>query len=282
MLKQALLLACLAANVSCTNRTVNWYVSIDSTNSTLNQMNANAVKQNKGVFSQLQLAWGPGMPDSGTLSGWNNETAVNAWLSMYKPLGVPVVPVVVNLINATTMHGLYKDPSGYAQQLVSIGKRYGFSGFNFDYEPEAPKDSDAKAYAEFLKAVNTILVSEGFTLSIWVAAWSGALNNYGVLAKSGIQYLQDMSTYGGASNSAVDHYVNAIKDATGSAAQAGIGLGPYHTDYWTDAKARQFISHATEKGCTSLDIFRLLMDGVNDWPAPYWYPVLQDFLSGKI
>ena len=284
MFKAASLLACITTAMSSANRTVNWYVSIDDTNSTLNQMNADAMKQHKSVFSQLQPAWGPGMLPNCSLEGWKNQTAVNEWLSMFKQTGVPIVPVVISLSNATTMHQLYKDPTGYANQLVAIGKMYGFAGFNFDYEPQHPRDRDAKSYSAFLKSVNDIVVAEGFTMSIWVASWSEALNQYGVLANSGIQFLQDMSTYGGGLDIdiTVDIYVLKIKDATGSTSQAGLGIGPYHTKYWTDTNARRFISHATSKGVVNLDIFRLLMDGVNNWPAPFWYPVLQDFLDGKI
>eukprot|EP01064_Diplonema_japonicum_P030616 TRINITY_DN5247_c0_g1_i1.p1 TRINITY_DN5247_c0_g1~~TRINITY_DN5247_c0_g1_i1.p1 ORF type:complete len:300 (+),score=66.77 TRINITY_DN5247_c0_g1_i1:42-902(+) len=284
---KAIVLACLASTVSCanSNRTISWYIGVDS-NDTLSHANANAVAEHKELFTQLLLWWGPGVPDNGTLTGWDNEAAVHQWLSIFKPFGLPITPCVIDIDNATIMHEIYKAPTEFAQKLVSIGKKYGFQGFNFDYEPEYPTDTHAQEYASFLDTVIPILHAEGFTLSVWVASWSQALNKYSMLCKTGVQYLMDMSTYGGSPMHQMKDTVNAftkdIREGMGNTTQAGVGLGPYKTDYWTPSNTREFISYSASKGVNNLDIFRLLMDGEHNWPAPFWWPILEDFMNGTI
>lgn len=289
---------CILCHFFCTSigncGSITWWVNAGESNET-DVANVAAIKQHSTLFNQLQINWPGGCSSDGNLSNWfSQEERINQWLSLYQPLNIPIVPAVVCINNRTTMHNnLY--PSSQAQQfantLVSIAQKYNFSGFTFDYEPQQPVDDANNAsllYEEFLNIVNGILTQHGLMLTVWVADWSNALNHYGTLAKSDINALQDMTTYPSTPGIPFDvelglmeQFLDEINSGVGSIGQACVGLGCYRTKFWDSRKLDKLIDKYIESGGTKLCIFRLLMDGTNNWPPDYWYDSLEMFVNNS-
>ncbi len=80
----------------------------------------------------------------------------------------------------------------------------------------------------------------------------------------------------------MEGFMDSIQSSTGSLSQAGVGLGPYKTDYWTPENLDFVIANFTGNGGERLDIFRLLMDGTNNWPPEYWWTSLEQFMNGTL
>ena len=116
-------------------RAINWWVNIEGnpTPTSTDIANVQTITAHKHLFSQIQIAWGPGCTDNGDLSAWwIQHNTVETWLGLYKPLKIPIVPAVVCITNATIMHqDIYSNASGFANALVDIAKHYGFAGFTF-------------------------------------------------------------------------------------------------------------------------------------------------------
>eukprot|EP01084_Bolivina_argentea_P256255 431358_1 len=289
-MRMLILLFCfLIANVSTTvtNRQIIWWANVGE-DATTDANNVNTIKQHINLFSGLQLNWPPGS-QALSLNNWYNQTsAVSKWLSLYAPLNIPLFPTVLSTSNATIMKKyIYTNVTYYASQLINIAKIYGFSGYNIDYEPQPDySDRDPESYTNFLQSLTTILKTENLKLFIWVADWSEAINDYGLLVKSGVNALQDMTTYHKPTLEEellqINYYMNQIYNSVKSYDQCGIGLGPYAENEWNEKKLNIVLSNITNNGGYIVDIFRILMDGTNNWPPNYWYTSLDKFMNGTI
>lgn len=165
-----------------------------------------------------------------------------------------------------------------------MAAHYGFDGYQIDYEPQWPRDpapDAAQRFADFLKAFSTAMTAKGMRLTVAVATWSNVLVRADLLSASGVSELQDMETYGGATPALVAQLYDGVKKGTGNLDAAGIGLGPYVTNYWTPANLNSTLAYIQQQGGSRVDIFRLLMDGTNNWPADWWFPPLEAFASGE-
>lgn len=269
------------------NRTVIWWVNVGEDSATDNN-NVDTIKLHKELFSGLQLNWSPGS-QALTLNNWYNQTnTINKWLSLYTQLNIPLYPTVLSTSNATIMKDyIYTNVTYYGQQLVDIAKLYGFQGYNIDYEPQPDySDRDPQSYKQFLQSLTDILHEENLKLFIWVADWSDALDHYGILAQSGVDGLQDMTTYHKPTLEEellqIDLYMDEIYSSMQSYDVCGVGLGPYATKEWDERRLNEVLSHISSKGGNIVDIFRLLMDGTNDWPPDYWYTSLSKFMNGTL
>ena len=185
---------------------------------------------------------------------------------------------------------IYPNATNFALTLVDISNTFGFAGFTFDYEPQSPVDNNANSaqlYKDFLTTVTSIFHKNGLVLTVWVANWSKALNNFGLLAESGVDELQDMETYGGYSMEQELKWMFEFLDDIGgdnkdNLSQAGVGLGCYQTTYWNQSLLNQMIGNMTQHGGYKIDVFRLLMDGKNNWPPTYWWKSLEMFMNGTL
>lgn len=142
-------------------------------------------------------------------------------------------------------------------------------------------------YSAFLSTVNQIFRDNDLVLTVWVADWSDALNDYGLLGQSGVNALQDMETYGGGSMEQELKYMNRffssiISDGVDHLPQAAVGLGCYKTDFWTFDSLNNVLRNITHRGGSKIAIFRLLMDGTNNWPPEYWWDSLDMFMNGTL
>ena len=108
------------------DRSINWWVNVVGNTST-DQANVATIMQHKQLFSQLQVAWQPGCTSNGDLSPWWWQSQqVETWLSLYKPLNIPIVPAVICIVNATIMHNnLYPNATDFSLTLVDIANTFG-------------------------------------------------------------------------------------------------------------------------------------------------------------
>ena len=271
-----------------TERTISWWIDIGDT--ATNKANIQVIREHKDLFSRIQIDWTPGCTVDGDLSAWTEEShRVESWLSLYKPLKIPIIPVVICINNATIMHDtIYPNATNFALELIDIGTKFGFSGYIFDYEPEYPPDNDANSsylYMEFLTTITNIFHENNLILLVNVADWSDALNNFGYLAESGCDELHDIETYYASSMEQEVEYMmefldDIIDDRQDFLSQAGVGLGCYKTDFWNPTMLNQVIQNMTQNGGYKIDIYRL--DTQYDWPPQYWYQSLEMFMNGTL
>eukprot|EP01084_Bolivina_argentea_P318364 552091_1 len=273
--------------LSIDKRTINWWVNVGY-NKTIDEQNIAAVKAHSNLFSELQVCWQPGCTADGKLTNWYEyESNVTEWLSLWKPLNIPLVPGAICMTNSKIMHSVvYPNATGFANTLVDIAKKYGFVGFNFDYEPNNPPDNNPSAatdYKAFLTTVTDIFHANNLKLKVWVNRYMETLKDYSLLVQSNVDELQDMSSYGGYPLNEeflwLSQYFGPINNTMGNVSQAGVGLGPYLTDYWNYSLLNEMIGNVTQMGGYKLDIFRLLMDGVTDLPPSYWWESLAMFMN---
>lgn len=270
-------------------RQISWWVNVGES-STTDIANVQTIRDHSNVFSEIQPCWDQGCTNDGNLSIWfTEEDAINAWLSLYTPLNIPLVPSALCIVNSTVMHeNLYPNAAQFGQTLVKIAQKYNFQGFTFDYEPQWPPDNSSNSsamYKDFLTVVNQILVENSLKLAVWVADWSPTLHNFGSLAESGINALQDMETYGGFDTMTTEldfmyEFLNGVNSTMKSMNQACVGLGPFEKSFWNVTRLNGMISNITAFGGTKLCIFRLLMDGQNNWPPDFWWDSLTTFIQG--
>jgi hypothetical protein len=107
--------------------------------------------------------------------------------------------------------------------------------------------------------------------------------------------MQLMSTYAHPSSYRliISDYFRAVKEGDdGRLRKAGVGIDVYydgrngHARDWTDENAREFVRlrYVVREGGSSLNIFRLLKDGVgrHDWPHDdFWWRIFEEFVSGE-
>jgi len=97
-----------------------------------------------------------------------------------------------------------------------------------------------------------------------------------------------MSTYGNDTiknlEYLTDDFLGKIAKSVSSLESAEIGLGPYFVTYWNETNLRSFMEYVWKNGGKKVAVFRLLneADGGARWPADFWWPILQDFVDGRI
>eukprot|EP01084_Bolivina_argentea_P314150 544120_1 len=278
-------------NINPNGRMISWWVNIESDDTT-NKNNIEVFSNYSHLVSRIYTSWDPGCPPNGDLSSWfTQKSKVESWNNMYQTLNKPLLPCAISVVNSTLMHDkIYPSAIQFAQQLVQIAAMYNFSGFTFDYEPEYPADKSpnaAQLYTNFLTTVEEILYANNLQLTVWVANWSPAFNNFGLLATSNVDELCDMETYGGNGGYTfqqvlnwMEGFVTSINKTRGDFAQAGVGLGPYQTKWWTPDYLNWIIGNMTQIGGYKLDIFRLSQS--DNWPPDYWWPYLDQFMNGTL
>lgn len=219
---------------------------------------------------------------------WSDEEFISSWNEPLKSLDTLVLPYLLDIDNSTMMHMVMSNSTAFVSDAISIAKKYEFNGWFIDYEDEYPSDTDpskTENLAEFLTELADALHEEGMELTICVASWSPLLADYKTLASSSVDELQQMSTYAMSDPEEYEPFITDYFDKIDNPDKAGVGIGVYYDggEYeqeWDEESARKFVQFVKESGGTRLDIFRLLKNGVNDWPKDdFWWDVLGEFLD---
>lgn len=272
------------------NRRISWWFDVAG-NVTVDAANAAAIRAHRSVFSRV-MPYNANIPLDGNVSyWWSDEQSVRGWVQPLQDLGVPVLPYLLDIDNATQMHLVYSNASKVVEDSVAIALHFGFQGWFIDYEDEYPPDTSpqkSQKLATFLTQLGGALQKQNMSLTICVAGWSKLLSDYTALANTPVSELQLMSTYSRPSNyqALISDYFSKVKAGAGDLRKAGVGLGIYYDgrngypNEWSEQSARSFMQYVTAQGGSSLDIFRLYQKEKYDWPhEEYWWRVLEEFIN---
>lgn len=228
--------------------------------------------------------------DGNLTEWWEDEDFIATWNEPLKTLDTKVLPYLLDIDNSTQMHAVMSNSTSFIEDAVNIAKKYEFNGWFIDYEDEYPPDTSPSAsddLADFLGDLTNALHKEGMELTICVASWSELLSDYGAIAESGVDELQQMSTYAMSNPDEYEPFIKGYMSGVGNPDQAGVGIGVYYdgVEYereWDYDSAVRFVRFFMENGGTRLDVFRLLKDGFNDWPKEdWWWEVFEEFMEGN-
>lgn len=231
-----------------------------------------------------------------TLVRWGHDEYINSWNKPLQQMGIPVLPYLIDIDNATQMQLVYDNNTAFIADAVAVAEHYGFQGWFIDYEDEYPPDKSPNKVEKlraFLNELGAALKAKHMQLTICVASWSGLISNYSALASTAVDELQLMSTYAestpGDFEPTIDSYFSAVKKGdNGSLRKAGVGVGIYYDGHgypqeWNATNARAIVEYVAKQGGKGIDVFRLADEGSEVWPREeFWWDVLSDFVTGKI
>ncbi|HDI02354.1 MAG TPA: hypothetical protein ENF93_01775 [Ignisphaera sp.] len=122
------------------------------------------------------------------------------FLEFMKKLGIKVMPMVVTA-NSEWVRKLVTDPSAiesFAIELINLAKKYGYIGFNIDFEVSIPEN--AADFANFIDIVAKRLHRYGLIVTVDVPAkrmeWPSrytATYDYGLLGKTDVDAIMIMA-----------------------------------------------------------------------------------------
>jgi len=285
LISASFVMACVAN----TDRQISWWYNLGSDE--LNGNNLKTITAHKNVFSRVMPFFGyAGLELDGNLTHWweIGDEAVKKWNAPLQELQIPVLPYIIDIDNSTQMHIIMANSTAWIEDAVAIAKHNNFQGWFIDYEDEYPPDNtenNTENLAKFLNEFGDALHAEKMELTICVAAWSNLLADYATLSSSSVDEIQNMQTYDMNTTEAYQPFIDDYLVKTNDTTKAGLGLGVYYdgNNYpraWNETTARGIVDYFAKAGGLKLDVFRLNMDGTNDWPSDnFWWSVFEDFLK---
>ena len=118
---------------------------------------------------------------------------------------------------------VFSNPEPFINSCISEAKKYGYIGWNLDWEPTTDDVTykDAADYADFIDTFAKELHKHGLLLTVDIATWS-PIWNYDLLAKTSADRFITMGTYtsnDASFSSQLDKLVNAFTPE-----KSGVGL----------------------------------------------------------
>ena len=94
------------------------------------------------------------------------------------------------------MRQVFQNPKPFFDSCISEAQKYGYSGYNLDFEPTTDDVTieDGNNYAAFIDNFATILHENGFKLQVDVATWTN-IWNYTAINLTSVDYVITMGTY---------------------------------------------------------------------------------------
>jgi hypothetical protein len=173
------------------------------------------------------------------------------------------------------MRDVFTHPQSFIDQCVREAKKYGYVGYNLDWEPtEDCTEQDGLDYAAFIDTFAKELHTQGLQLSVDYASWS-PIWNLPAIADSAADAIISMSTYtstDSAFQSSLDKLVSTV-----DLQRAGVGLQTVN---------------ASDGSRLSLDEVKWRFDLIKEagvksialWRSPVppgWWPLLDEFARPK-
>jgi hypothetical protein len=256
------------------------------------------VKAHKPAITSIILFCGVEIATGGLVAGlerWNSSACATQLVPSLLRLGVRVeMGVQSGTSDVRDYRQLFAtDPHDLAQQLATLGRHHGLSGWNMDLEPQrgnpASTASDALQYSNWAQKVRPSLHGAGLRFTTAVASWGPMIANYEVISR-GFDRVMDMSTYNAVSLSA---WLSVFEQFTASTplAATSVGLG-----CWIDAQTNgtgpehwsATAASATQRMCYAMN---LSLPEVSFWvlgpdentaqkPESFWWAPLLRYLAG--
>eukprot|EP00604_Paraphysomonas_vestita_P001840 CAMPEP_0174821678 /NCGR_PEP_ID=MMETSP1107-20130205/9175_1 /TAXON_ID=36770 /ORGANISM="Paraphysomonas vestita, Strain GFlagA" /LENGTH=209 /DNA_ID=CAMNT_0016038965 /DNA_START=192 /DNA_END=821 /DNA_ORIENTATION=- len=170
------------------------------------------------------------------------------------------------------MRQVFEQPQVFIDQCLSEAKKYGYTGYNLDWEPtEDVTSDDGIAYAEFIETFAQQLHANNLKLTVDIATWS-AVWNYEELAKTSADTFISMGTYT-SSDSSFTNQLNLLVDAFGPS-RSGVGLQTVNASTEERIPLNEVIwrfEQIKASGVTEVDIWKTPV-------PPFWWPIMEKYL----
>ena len=151
------------------------------------------VAPNVDICSSVMLDCDFSVRDNGTLSGKISPECVVA-IKGLKALGVGAELWLGEQDSIDAAHQLFAAPQAAASALTKVITKFGLTGINFDLEPSSSNDTDATAYAAFLRAIKPAINGAGARLTVDSALWTPMLRQMSAYSAS-VDRVLYMHTY---------------------------------------------------------------------------------------
>lgn len=169
------------------------------------------------------------------------------------------------------MRTVFKDPQPFIDQCVSEAKKYGYFGYNLDWEPtDAVTEQDGQDYASFIQVFADGLHANGFKLSVDVATWS-VIWDYSSIAATSADIVISMGTYT-SSDSSFTNQLTLIMDSFHD--RAGVGLETVNASTGERIPMDEVVFRFEQikaAGAKEIDFWKSPV-------PPLWWPLIADFV----
>lgn len=196
-----------------------------------------------------------------------NEMGLEAWplLSSY-----PHYPEFIDW-----MRQVFANPQPFIDQCVSEAKKYGYFGYNLDWEPtDDCTEQDGNDYAAFIQTFSRALHDEGLKVSVDFASWSPVWN-LTAIAETEADYIISMSTYTNNDDS-FSSQLNKLVTAV-DLGRAGVGLETVNASDGSRLpldEVKWRFDQIEAAGVREVDLWRSPV-------PPLWWPMIKKFALGE-
>jgi len=207
----------------------------------------------------------------------NNLTDV---LPALQALGVATFPMISSFPYPKEFidwcRQVFNNPDPFIQACIADAKKYGYSGYNVDFEPTTGiQDGDGKRYAQFLDKFARALHAAGKILTVDVATWT-SFWDLDALSQTSIDRIISMSTYTGNLTIWETKFIEGVTKFGG---RFGVGLETVNpnTDLPLSVSELKF-------RFDRINSYRTVIQEVDIWKSPLYdniFPFLQSFVFGK-
>jgi len=172
------------------------------------------------------------------------------------------------------MREVFASPQVFIDQCVSEAAKYGYHGYNLDWEPtDDCTEQDGNDYATFIQTFAQGLHQNGLQLSVDYAGWS-PIWNLTAIAESEADYIISMSTY----TSNDDSFTNSLNKLTAAVdlGRAGVGLETVNATDGTRIsldRVKWRFDQMTAAGVQEVDLWRSPV-------PPLWMPIIAEWALG--
>lgn len=265
------LLACFWTSTQAKKRLMTW-LCLEFCNDTYEktQFNLQTIRERIEIISAVSFEKYTLGPNSTLID--NNLTLVSDELIQ---MGVEAWPLLSSFPHPPEfidwMRYTFQNPDEFIQRCIDEASKYGYTGYNLDWEPtDEVTSDDATAYAEFIDYFAKRLHSKQLFLSVDVATWS-PIWNYTKLSATSADSFISMGTYTSTDTSFQKQLDLIITNFEG---KAGIGLENVNAS--TELRipldeVKWRLDEIEKSGAREVDIWRMPV-------PPLWWPLLEKFV----
>jgi hypothetical protein len=166
---------------------------------------------------------------------------------------------------------LFANPDPFIDEAVKQAKKYGFTGYNLDFEPTSTATpDDCHHYVKFLTTFSNAMHEYNIKVTVDIADWNGLWCDWALFGNSSVDKVMTMSTYTKNFNTfstKLDKAVTLIPlNVLGVGLECDVGLT-------SDDMSKRF-DLINAAGVQEIDIWKS--------PVPdFWWPLIQQFVANN-
>mmetsp|Transcript_2899 Transcript_2899/g.4408 ORF Transcript_2899/g.4408 Transcript_2899/m.4408 type:complete len:272 (-) Transcript_2899:177-992(-) len=170
------------------------------------------------------------------------------------------------------MREAFANPEPFIDQCVSEAEKYGYTGYNLDWEPtDDVTEEDGTAYAQFIEDLAEGLHKHNLKLTVDIATWS-PIWNYDAMATTTADTFISMGTYT-STDSSFTTQLDLLVDAFGPT-RSGVGLETVNASTGERIPLNEVqwrFKSIKESGVSEVDLWRAPV-------PPLWWPIIEEYL----